>query len=107
MGYGEFNVKALLDGLAGSVKDLTDPHRIIHAPIEAQGKTVIPCVSLAFGFGGGGGGGEGKNAFAKIVNVSETGAAGTGSGEGGGAGASAEPKGFLVIGADSVAFVRS
>jgi uncharacterized spore protein YtfJ len=107
MAYGEYNVKALLDGLAGNVKDLTDPHRVVHAPIEAQGKTVIPCVSLAFGFGGGGGGGEGKNAFAKVVNVSEAGAAGIGSGEGGGAGASAEPRGFLVVSADSAAFVKA
>ena len=107
MAYGEYNVKALLDGLTGSVKELTEPHRVVHAPIEAQGKTVIPCVSLAFGFGGGGGGGEAKNAFAKVVNVSDTGASGVGSGEGFGAGASAEPRGFLVVSADSVAFVRS
>ena len=29
MAYGEYNVKALLDGLAGSVKELTDPHRVV------------------------------------------------------------------------------
>ena len=107
MAYGDYNVKALLEGLAGSVKELTDPHRVVHAPIEAQGKTVIPCVSLAFGFGGGGGGGDSKNAFAKVVNVSEAGASGVGGGEGGGAGASVEPRGFLVVGADAAAFVKS
>jgi uncharacterized spore protein YtfJ len=96
-----------MDGICSSIKELTDPHRVVHAPIEAQGKIIIPCVSLSFGFGGGGGGGEGKNVFAKVVNVSEAGGAGVGGGEGGGGGATAEPRGFLVITADSVVFVRS
>lgn len=107
MSYGDFNVKALLDGLSNSVKEITDPHRVVCAPVEAQGRTVIPCISVSFGFGGGGGGGEAKNATAKVLNISEVGAAGIGSGEGGGAGASAEPRGFLVVAADSVTFVRS
>lgn len=107
MAYGEYNVKALLDSLGSTVKELTEPHRIVHAPIEAQGKLIIPCVALGFGFGGGGGGGEGKNVFSKVVNVAETGANAVGAGEGGGGGATAEPRGFLVVGADSVSFVRS
>jgi len=107
MAYGEFNAKALLDSLGVTIKELTEPNRVVHAPIEAQGKTVIPCIALAFGFGGGGGAGEGKNIFSKVVNVAEAGANAVGAGEGGGAGASADPRGFLVIGADSVTFVRS
>lgn len=107
MANGEYNVKALLDGLSSSIKDLTDPQRIVCSPVEAQGKLVIPCISLSFGFGVGGGGGEGKNAFAKVVNVSEAGGSGIGSGEGGGGGATAEPRGFLVVGQDTVSFVRS
>ena len=107
MAHGDYNVRALLDGLSNSIKELTEPQRVVHAPIESQGKVVIPCISLTFGFGGGGGGGEAKNAFSKVVNVSETGGAGVGSGEGGGGGASAEPKGFLVVDGDSAVFVRS
>ena len=107
MSYTDVNVKAILDGICNSLKEMTDPHRVVHAPIEAQGRIIIPCVSLGFGFGAGGGGGEGKNVLAKVVNVSEAGGNGVGGGEGGGAGASAEPRGFLVITADSVVFVRS
>lgn len=107
MGQGDFNVKAVLDGLAGSIKELTDPHRVMGTPIEAQGKTLIPCLSLNFGFGGGGGGGEAKNTSAKVLNVSDMGGSGIGSGEGGGAGANAEPRGFLVVGGESVVFIRS
>src|SRR6266545_2750203 len=107
MAYGDYNVKALLDGLSNSIKELTEPQRVVPAAIEFQGKAVIPCISLSFGFGGGGGGGEAKNTFAKVVNVSEAGGGGVGSGEGGGGGASAEPKGFLVVDGDSAVFVRS
>jgi uncharacterized spore protein YtfJ len=107
MSYGDFNVKALLDGLSNSIKELTEPNRVVCAPIESQGKLVIPCISLSFGFGGGGGGGDVKNSFTKIVNAGETGAAGAGSGEGGGAGASAEPRGFLVVSGETVSFLRS
>ncbi len=107
MSQGDFNVKALLDGLSNSVKELTDPQRVVCAPIDAQGKVVIPCISLNFGFGGGGGGGEAKSTSAKILNVSDVGGSGIGSGEGGGAGGNAEPRGFLVVSGESVSFVRS
>jgi len=107
MSCGDYNVKAILDGLSGSVKELTDPHRVVCAPVEAQGKTIIPCISLNFGFGGGGGGGEAKNTSAKMMNVSDMGGSGTGSGEGGGAGGNAEPRGFLVISGESAVFIRS
>jgi len=106
MSHGDYNVKALLDGLSSSIKELTDPHRVVCAPIEAQGKVCIPCISLSFGYGGGGGGGEAKSATAKVMSVSEVGGAGIGSGEGAGAGATAEPRGFLVVNGESAVFVR-
>lgn len=71
------------------VRDILSVERVVGAPIEKNGVSLVPVVALRGGVGGGGG--EGRGASAE-----------EGSGSGGGFGVSARPVGAYVIHGDDV-----
>ncbi|MFO7311618.1 MAG: spore germination protein GerW family protein [Bacillota bacterium] len=73
------NVEAILDKILGAMSTRT----VVGEPMEVQGLTLVPVLTIAFGFGAGGG--EAPNAQQG------------GSGGGGGGGARVKVEGVLVI----------
>ncbi len=86
-------VKVTMD----EIEEMLDSKRVVGERIEANGRTVIPLVSLGFGFGAGSGTGHGTGATRGNSNPSGE---GTGGGTGGGGGV--RPVGVIVIDKDSV-----
>lgn len=83
-------VNQLLDTTVGELEKILTTRTVVGDPIEVDGNTIIPLVSVGFGFGGGGGtGGPGGSE-----------AGGTGGGTGGGGGV--RPVGVIVIDGEGV-----
>ena len=83
-------VNRLLDTTVGELEKILTTRTVVGDPIEVDGHTIIPLISVGFGFGGGGGtGGPGDSE-----------AGGTGGGTGGGGGV--KPVGVIVIDDDGV-----
>ena len=83
-------VNRLLDTTVGELEKILTTRTVVGDPIEVDGHTIIPLISVGFGFGGGGGtGGPGDSE-----------AGGTGGGSGGGGGV--KPVGVIVIDDDGV-----
>ncbi|WP_276623778.1 GerW family sporulation protein [Syntrophomonas wolfei] len=74
------NIEALVSHLENMVQAKT----VVGEPIQSNGKTVIPLLSVRVGFGSGGGEGNAPQQ-------------GVGKGEGGGAGLSISPTALLII----------
>ena len=49
-------VNRLLDTTVGELEKILTTRTVVGDPIEVDGHTIIPLVSVGFGFGGGGGG---------------------------------------------------
>lgn len=83
-------VNRLLDTTVGELEKILTTRTVVGDPIEIDGHTLIPLISVGFGFGGGGGsGGPGGSD-----------AGGTGGGTGGGGGV--KPVGVIVVDDDGV-----
>jgi len=80
------NVEAILDKVVGAMSTRT----VVGEPMEIQGVTLVPVLTIAFGFGAGGG--EGGNEQ-------------QGAGGGGGGGARMKVEGVLVIKDGDVRFL--
>jgi uncharacterized spore protein YtfJ len=91
------DVERLVKVTMDEIEELLNSKRVVGEPIEAQGRTLIPLVSLGFGFGAGGGTGSGTGPARG--NTSPRGE-GTGGGTGGGGGV--RPVGVIVIEKDGV-----
>ncbi len=91
------DVEQLVKVTMGEIEEMLDSKRVVGAPIEAQGRTVIPLVSLGFGFGAGGGAGSGTGPAKGGANPRGE---GTGGGTGGGGGV--RPVGVIIIDKDGV-----
>jgi uncharacterized spore protein YtfJ len=58
----EADVMKLLEGAAQELEKILNSKTVVGAPIEAQGRTIIPLISVGFGIGvGGGKGGDRKS----------------------------------------------
>lgn len=86
------DVERLVKVTMEEIEEMLDSKRVVGEPIEAQGRTVIPLVSLGFGFGAGGGTGSGSGQ-AKGGDSPR----GEGSGGGTGGGGGIRPIGVIVI----------
>jgi len=84
-------VNRLLDTTVEELEKILTTRTVVGDPIEIDGHTLIPLISVGFGFGGGGGSGTGPGG-------SEAG--GTGGGTGGGGGV--KPVGVIVVDDDGV-----
>lgn len=84
-------VNRLLDTTVEELEKILTTRTVVGDPIEVDGHTLIPLISVGFGFGGGGGSGPGPGG-------SEAG--GTGGGTGGGGGV--KPVGVIVVDDDGV-----
>jgi len=91
------DVERLVKVTMGEIEEMLSSKRVVGDPIEAQGRTLIPLVSLGFGFGAGGGTGSGT---APGRGESTPRGEGTGGGTGGGGGV--RPVGVIVIDKDGV-----
>jgi uncharacterized spore protein YtfJ len=90
------DVERLIKATMNEIDGMLNTKRVVGEPIEVQGRTLIPLVSLGFGFGAGGGSGSGTGPRRGEVGRGE----GTGGGTGGGGGV--RPIGVIVIDRDSV-----
>jgi uncharacterized spore protein YtfJ len=79
------------------IEGMLNTKRVIGDPIEVQGRTLIPLVSLGFGFGAGGGTGSGSG-----PKHGENAPHGEGAGGGTGGGGGVRPVGVIVIDKDGV-----
>jgi len=86
------DVERLVKVTMDEIEEMLTTKRVVGEPIEAQGRTLIPLVSLGFGFGAGGGAGSGT--APRGGNGTSRGE-GTGGGTGGGGGV--RPVGVIVI----------
>lgn len=84
------SVNRLLDTTVGELEKILTTRTVVGDPIEVDGHTIIPLISVGFGFGGGGGTGTGGASEGE----------GTGGGTGGGGGV--KPVGVIVIDDDGV-----
>jgi len=91
------NVERLVKVTMDEIEGLLNTKRVVGDPIEAQGRTVIPLVSLGFGFGAGGGTGSGT-----APKQGEGAPHGEGSGGGTGGGGGVRPVGVIIIEKDGV-----
>jgi uncharacterized spore protein YtfJ len=80
-------LKESLEALVSHLENMVQAKTVVGDPIESNGKTIIPLISVRAGFGAGGGEG----------NEPQHGA---GKGEGGGAGLSITPTALLIIDQD-------
>lgn len=71
------DVENMVRTTMGEIDKMVSSKRVVGDPIEIDGKTIIPLISVGFGFGAGGGSGK-----ATMKQTQE----GTGGGSGGGAG---------------------
>lgn len=77
-------VESLFDKAVGEIERMLNTKTVVGEPIEIEGTTLIPLVSIGFGFGVGGG--EGKEA-----------SKGSGHGGGTGGGGGVKPVALIVI----------
>ncbi len=85
------DVEQLLKTSLGEIERLLNTRTVVGEPINVEGNTVIPLISVGFGFGAGGG--SGKNMPAEK---------GEGSGAGVGGGGGIKPVALIVAGKDGV-----
>lgn len=90
-------VERLVKVTMDEIEEMLNTKRVVGDPIEVQGRTLIPLVSMGFGFGAGGGAGSGS---APVRAESATRGEGSAGGTGGGGGV--RPIGVIVIDRDSV-----
>jgi uncharacterized spore protein YtfJ len=69
-------VENMVKTTLGEIEKVISTKTVVGEPITAEGKTIIPLISIGFGFGGGGGSGKGE---------AQRSGEGTGGGTGGGA----------------------
>jgi uncharacterized spore protein YtfJ len=91
------DVERLVKVTMTEIETMLSTKRVVGDPIEAQGRTLIPLVSLGFGFGAGGGTGSGTG---PTRGSGTPRGEGTGGGTGGGGGV--RPVGVIVIEKDGV-----
>jgi uncharacterized spore protein YtfJ len=91
------DVERLVKATMGEIEGMLNTKRVIGDPIEVQGRTLIPLVSLGFGFGAGGGTGSGTG-----PRRGDNAPRGEGTGGGTGGGGGVRPIGVIVIDRDSV-----
>jgi len=91
------DVERLVKVTMEEIETMLTTKRVVGDAIDAQGRTVIPLVSLGFGFGAGGGTGSGSG---PIKGAAAPHGEGTGGGTGGGGGV--RPVGVIVIDKDGV-----
>jgi uncharacterized spore protein YtfJ len=88
-------VENLLKTALGEIERVLSTKTVVGEPIEINGNTIVPLVSIGFGFGGGGGSGEDpKNSAAK----------GAGGGTAGGGGI--KPVAVIIVDKNGVARVE-
>lgn len=92
------DVEKLVKATMEEIEAMLTTKRVVGEPIDAQGRTLIPLVSLGFGFGAGGGTGSGWGPPSKGTTPPH--GEGTGGGTGGGGGV--RPVGVIVIDKDGV-----
>ena len=80
-------LKESLETLVSHLENMVQAKTVVGEPIESNGKTIIPLISVRAGFGAGGGEGSEPQH-------------GAGKGEGGGAGLSVTPTALLIIDQD-------
>ena len=91
------DVERLVKVTMEEIEAMLTTKRVVGDPIDAQGRTVIPLVSLGFGFGAGGGTGSGSG---PMKGTTAPRGEGTGGGTGGGGGV--RPVGVIVIDKEGV-----
>jgi len=77
-------LKENLEAIVSHLENMVQAKTVIGDPIESNGKTIIPLISVRVGFGAGGGEGNDPQH-------------GAGKGDGGGAGLSVSPTALLII----------
>jgi uncharacterized spore protein YtfJ len=82
-------LKESIEAMVSHLENMVQAKTVVGEPIESNGKTIIPLVSVRVGFGAGGGEGNAPQQ-------------GVGKGEAGGAGLSVEPTALLIADADGV-----
>lgn len=87
------HVEALLKTAMGEIERMLDSKTVVGDPIQIEGTTIIPLVSVGFGFGAGGGQGTGSL---------KTGEGGEGTGGGTGGGGGVKPVALIIIDKDGV-----
>jgi uncharacterized spore protein YtfJ len=87
---------SVLKTALSELEHLLSTKTVVGEPIQVNGNTIVPLVSVGFGFGGGGGGGESKK---------ETMPNGSGSGAAGGGGI--KPIAVVIVDKDGHAHVES
>jgi uncharacterized spore protein YtfJ len=90
------DVERLVKVTMDEIEEVLDTKRVVGDPIEVQGRTLIPLVSMGFGFGAGGGSGSGTSP------VRGEGSRGEGAGGGTGGAGGVRPVGVIVIDKDAV-----
>ena len=81
------NFENLLKTSLAEIEKVLTTKTVVGEPINIEGTTIIPLISVGFGFGGGGGAGKSK-------------ASDEGSGNGLGGGGGAKPVAVIIIGKD-------
>jgi uncharacterized spore protein YtfJ len=87
------NFEDLLKTSLAEIEKVLTTKTVVGEPINIDGTTIIPLISIGFGFGGGGGAGKSK-------------AADEGSGNGLGVGGGAKPVAVIIIGKDGTVRVE-
>lgn len=91
------NFESILGSITGELKTLARTESVVGAPIEIEGKTIIPVIKIRLGFGAGAGedmSGERKRG--------PRGPGCGGNGGGGGGGVSIEPAAFITVIGDEI-----
>lgn len=91
------DVERLVKVTMEEIETMLATKHVVGDPIDVQGRTLIPLVSLGFGFGAGGGTGSGTG---PVKGEKAPHGEGTGGGTGGGGGV--RPVGVIVIDKDGV-----
>jgi len=94
MAHERSSTVEILSGISETLRSLTDPNRLLGAPVSVQGRTLVPVAMTAFGMGGGSGAGEGRITSKVLLFAPGSGA---GAGDGGGGGASLTPVGVIEV----------
>ena len=87
------HVESLLKTAMSEIERMLDSKTVVGDPIQIEGSTIIPLVSVGFGFGAGGGTGTG---------TLKSGEGGEGSGGGTGGGGGVKPVAMIIIDKDGV-----
>jgi len=77
-------LKENIEAIVSHLENMVQAKTVVGEPIESNGKTIIPLISVRVGFGAGGGEGDAPQQ-------------GAGKGEGGGAGLNVSPTALLII----------